>query len=77
MRVEKRGEPETETEGAEKPNDYVIRVFDNPAALDEHQWNALLNEQARQIGQRARAQSTSASAQACMKAGRSNRSSGG
>ena len=46
MRVEKRGEPETESEGAKKPNDYVIRVFDNPAALDEHQWNALLNEQA-------------------------------
>ncbi len=45
MRNEKRGEPEAEIQGAEELNDYVIRVFDSPAAIDAAQWNALLAEQ--------------------------------
>ena len=46
MRDGIRGEPEAGKRGAEDPNDYVIRVFDDPAAIDAQQWNALLDEQA-------------------------------
>ena len=46
MRDGERGEPEAEKQGAEELNDYVIRVFDDPAAIDAQQWNALLDEQA-------------------------------
>ncbi len=46
MRDEMRGGPEAEKQGAEELNDYVIRVFDEPAAIDALQWNALLDEQA-------------------------------
>ncbi|MDP3822839.1 MAG: GNAT family N-acetyltransferase [Burkholderiales bacterium] len=46
MRYGERGEPEAEKQGAEELNDYVIRVFDDPAAIDAQQWNALLDEQA-------------------------------
>jgi uncharacterized protein len=46
MRDGIRGEPEAVKRGAEVPNDYVIRVFDDPAAIDANQWNALLDEQA-------------------------------
>ncbi|MEO8060373.1 MAG: GNAT family N-acetyltransferase [Burkholderiales bacterium] len=46
MRDELRGEPEAEKREAKEPNDYVIRVFDDPASIDAAQWNALLAEQA-------------------------------
>ena len=45
MRDEMRGKPEAEKQGAEELNDYVIRVFDEPAAIDALQWNALLDAQ--------------------------------
>jgi len=46
MRDRIRAEPEAEKQGAKELNDYVIRVFDDPAAIDATQWNALLDEQA-------------------------------
>ncbi len=46
MRDEVRGEPGAEKQGAKEPFDYVIRVFDDPAAIDAAQWNALLDAQA-------------------------------
>jgi predicted N-acyltransferase len=46
MRDGERGEPEAGNQGAEELNDYVIRVFDDPAVIDAQQWNALLDEQA-------------------------------
>ncbi|MEQ1683519.1 MAG: GNAT family N-acetyltransferase [Burkholderiaceae bacterium] len=46
MRNGERGEPEAGKRGAEELNDYVIRVFEDPAAIDALQWNALLDEQA-------------------------------
>ena len=35
-----------ETPRSQASNDYVIRVFDDPAAIDAGQWNALLDSQA-------------------------------
>ena len=46
MRDGIRAEPEAEKRGAKELNDYVIRVFDDPAAIDATQWNALLDERA-------------------------------
>ena len=45
MRDGKRGGPEAEKHGGEEPNDYVIRVFDDLAAIDASQWNALVDAQ--------------------------------
>ena len=45
MRDAERGEPEAGKRGAKELNDYVIRVFDDPAGIDARQWNALLDEQ--------------------------------
>ena len=45
MRDEMRGKPEAEKQGAKELNDYVIRVFDEPAAIDALQWNVLLEAQ--------------------------------
>lgn len=44
-RPEMEYEPKPETQGSQAPNDYVIRVIEDPAAIDAEQWNALLDSQ--------------------------------
>ena len=47
-RPEMEHEPKPETEGTQEPGaslDYVIRVVEDPAAIDAEQWNALLDSQ--------------------------------
>ena len=46
MRDDFRAEPDAEEQGAKELNDYVIRVFDDPALIEATQWNALLGAQA-------------------------------
>ena len=44
-RPEMKHEPTPATQGSQASNDYVIRVVEDPAAIDAEQWNALLDSQ--------------------------------